>query len=155
MSEQQSELEQELELLLQYKERHQPTRADISRILGLHSADCVSEALEAISEAEALVERFEDRRWCAELHRLRGVFLAALGAEETRIEASFREAIRIAKEQRAVRWRTRRSNLRGIPPPKSERLRRAWIPTTSLITSRRGISGLLAFKMIDDLINDF
>jgi hypothetical protein len=30
------------------------------------------------------------------------VFLAALGAEETRIEASFREAIRIAKEQKAV-----------------------------------------------------
>ena len=36
-------------------------------------ADRTSEALEAISEAEALVERFEERRWCAELHRLRGV----------------------------------------------------------------------------------
>jgi len=33
----------------------------------------------------------------AELHRLRGVFLTAMGAEETHIEASFSEAIRIAK----------------------------------------------------------
>jgi hypothetical protein len=28
---------------------------------------------------------------------------------------------------------TRRSNLRGIPSPKSERVRRTWIPTTSLV----------------------
>ena len=67
-----------------------------------HLADRTSEALEAISEAEALVERFEERRWCAELHRLRGVFLAAMGAEETQIEASFCEAIRIAKRQKSV-----------------------------------------------------
>jgi len=36
------------------------------------------------------------------LHRLRGVFLVALGAEETQIEASFSEAIRIAQEQKSV-----------------------------------------------------
>ena len=47
-----------------------------------------SEALEAITEAEALVERREERWWCAELHRLRGVFLAAMGADDARIEAS-------------------------------------------------------------------
>jgi tetratricopeptide (TPR) repeat protein len=70
-----------------------------------HLADRTSEALEAISEAEALVERFEERRWCAELHRLRGVFLAAMGAEETQIEASFCEAIRIAKEQKSIHSR--------------------------------------------------
>jgi hypothetical protein len=68
----------------------------------LYLADRTSEALEAISEAEALVERFEDRHWCAELHRLRGVFLTAIGAEESKIEASFCEAIRIAKEQKSV-----------------------------------------------------
>jgi adenylate cyclase len=68
----------------------------------LYLADRTCEALEAISEAEALVERFEDRHWCAELHRLRGVFLAAMGADETQIEASFCEAIRIAKEQKSV-----------------------------------------------------
>jgi predicted ATPase len=68
----------------------------------LHLADRTSEALEAINEAEAVAQRFENRYWSAELHRLRGVFLAAMGADETRIEASFREAIRIAKEQKSV-----------------------------------------------------
>jgi predicted ATPase len=68
----------------------------------LYLAHRTSEALEAITEAEALVERFEDRHCCAELHRLKGVFLAALGANETEIEASFGEAIRIAKEQKSV-----------------------------------------------------
>ena len=68
----------------------------------LHLADRTSEALEAINEAEALAERFEERWWCAELHRLRGVFLTAMGADETQIEASFCEAIRIAKEQKSV-----------------------------------------------------
>jgi hypothetical protein len=68
----------------------------------LHLADRTSEALEAINEAEALAERFEHRDCCAELHRLRGVFLATLGAEESRIEASFCAAIRIAREQKSV-----------------------------------------------------
>jgi predicted ATPase len=68
----------------------------------LHLADRTSEALEAISEAEAVVERLEERWWCAELHRLRGVFLAAMGADESQIEASFCEAIKTAKEQRSV-----------------------------------------------------
>jgi predicted ATPase len=68
----------------------------------LHLADRTSEALEAIREAEALAERFEGRWWSAELHRLRGVFLAAMGAGETQIEASFCEAIRIAREQKSV-----------------------------------------------------
>ena len=37
-----------------------------------------------------------------ELHRLRGVFLAAMGAEETQIEGSFCAAINTAKQQKAV-----------------------------------------------------
>jgi hypothetical protein len=49
-----------------------------------------------------MIERFEYRNYRAELQRLCGVFLAPLGAEETRIEASFREAIRIAREQKSV-----------------------------------------------------
>jgi tetratricopeptide (TPR) repeat protein len=68
----------------------------------LHLAGRSSEAVEAINEAEALAEKFEQRVYCAELHRLRGVFLTAMGAEETQIEASFGEAIRIATEQKAV-----------------------------------------------------
>ncbi len=55
----------------------------------LHLAGRTSEALEAIKEAEAIAERFEGRWWSTELQRLRGVFLTALGADETHIEASF------------------------------------------------------------------
>ena len=68
----------------------------------LHLADRTSEALEAINEAQALAERFEEHEWCAELQRLRGVFLVAMGADKTLIVASFHEAIRIAKEQKSV-----------------------------------------------------
>jgi serine/threonine protein kinase/tetratricopeptide (TPR) repeat protein len=68
----------------------------------LHLADRTSEALKAINEAVAIAERFEHRYFNAELHRLRGVFFAALGAEELQIEASFCEAIRIAREQKSV-----------------------------------------------------
>src|ERR1700740_1499196 len=44
---------------------------------------------------------------------------------------------------------TRRSNLRRIPQAKSERLRRTWIPTTSLVTSscflnRKGIESVVS-----------
>jgi predicted ATPase len=67
-----------------------------------HLADRTSEALEAIREAEALAERSEERWWCAELYRLRGVFLTAMGADEIEIEASFCEAIRIAREQKSI-----------------------------------------------------
>ena len=55
-----------------------------------------------IKEAEALVERFEGRWCCVEMCRLRGVFLAAIGADETQIDTSFLEAVRIAKEQKSV-----------------------------------------------------
>jgi hypothetical protein len=44
----------------------------------------------------------------AKLHRrLRGVFLAAMGAEETQIEASLCAAIKIAKEQKSISLATR------------------------------------------------
>ena len=68
----------------------------------LHLTDRTSEALKAITEAEALIARTEERWWSAELHRLRAVFLTAMDAEETQIEASFQAAIRIAKEQKSV-----------------------------------------------------
>ena len=68
----------------------------------LFLADCTSEALETLREAEALVERFAERNWCTELHRLRGVLLTAMGAEEAQIEAALGEAIRIAKEQKSL-----------------------------------------------------
>ena len=68
----------------------------------LYLADRTSEALEAINEAEALVERFEERELCAELDRFRGVFLATMGADEAQIEASFSAAIKTAREQKSV-----------------------------------------------------
>jgi serine/threonine protein kinase/predicted ATPase len=68
----------------------------------LHLADRLPEALAAITEAEAWAERSEERWWCAELHRLRGVFLAAMGADKAQVEASFDAAMRTAREQRST-----------------------------------------------------
>jgi serine/threonine protein kinase len=68
----------------------------------LSLADRTSEALETLRETEALVAISEERYWCAELYRLRGVFLATIGAEETQVEASFLEAIRMAKRQKSI-----------------------------------------------------
>ena len=82
-----------------------PARLPGIKAEALHLADRTSEALEAINEAEALAERFEQRCAFSELHRLRGVFLTALGAEETQIEASFCAAIRIAREQKSISTR--------------------------------------------------
>ena len=73
----------------------------------LYLADRTVEALEAIKEAEVVAERSEGRWWCAEMHRLRGVFLAAMGADDTQIEASFCEAIRIAQKQKSVSLKKR------------------------------------------------
>jgi predicted ATPase len=73
----------------------------------LHLAHRTSEALEALREAEALAERSEERAWCAEMRRLRGVFLVALGADESQIEASFCEAISTAKQQKSASLATR------------------------------------------------
>ena len=73
----------------------------------LHSADCVSEALGAVTEALVWVERSEERWWCAELHRLRAVFLAAMGADKAQVEASFQAAMRTAREQRSTSLESR------------------------------------------------
>jgi predicted ATPase len=71
------------------------------RAEALYFAHRTAEALAAIKEAEELVERSGERLYLAELHRLRGVFLAALGAQEIEIEAAFYEANRIADGQKA------------------------------------------------------
>jgi len=68
----------------------------------LHLANRTAEALEAIREAEAMAERSEGRWWSAELHRLRGVFLAALGADETQIETAFCKATKTARKQKSI-----------------------------------------------------
>jgi hypothetical protein len=45
----------------------------------LHLADRTFEALQAIKEAEVVVQEIEERQHLAELHRLRGVFIYADG----------------------------------------------------------------------------
>jgi tRNA A-37 threonylcarbamoyl transferase component Bud32 len=68
----------------------------------LHLANRTPEALKAINEAETMVERFGMRYWSAELSRLRGVFLTAIGAEESQIVSAFCAAIRIARQQKSI-----------------------------------------------------
>ena len=68
----------------------------------LYFANRISEAVEAIEEAKAAAQRSGVRLWSAELHRLRGLFLAAIGGDQKEIEGPFREAIRIAKQQKSV-----------------------------------------------------
>jgi tetratricopeptide (TPR) repeat protein len=68
----------------------------------LYFADRISEAVEAVEEAKAAAQRSGVRFWSAELHRLCGLFLAAIGGDQKEIEGSFLGAIRIAKEQKSV-----------------------------------------------------
>src|SRR5271166_5797451 len=68
----------------------------------LDSSEAEALQLADRTSAEGLVERFEERLWRADLHRLRGVLLTAMGADETQIEASFCEAIRTAREQKSI-----------------------------------------------------
>ena len=68
----------------------------------LHFADRTSEALAAINEATALIQRSEERWWRAELYRLRGLLLASLDADRRDIEAAFLEAITTARQQKSI-----------------------------------------------------
>jgi tetratricopeptide (TPR) repeat protein len=97
----------------------------------LYLAHRTPEALDAINEAEKVAKRFEKSECSAEVQRLRAVFLAALDANDDKIEASFWEAIRIAKEQKSVslakraeatyaeysRQKTSESGVRGLRLP--------------------------------------
>ena len=68
----------------------------------LHLAGRASEALKMVEQAQALVERYGERWWSADLYRLRGLFLSALGAEEAKVEHSFFEAIRISRARKSI-----------------------------------------------------
>jgi hypothetical protein len=68
----------------------------------LHLSSRTPEALAAIKEAEDLAEKSGERFYDGELHRLRGVFLAAMGADEPQVETSFRAGIRTAREQKSI-----------------------------------------------------
>ena len=68
----------------------------------LRLAGQTSEALQAITEAERLVERSEANCWSAELSLLRGVVLTEMGADDAQIEAAFSAAIRTAEQQKSI-----------------------------------------------------
>ena len=68
----------------------------------LHVGDRMPEALETILEAEALADASGEHWWRAELYRLRGMFLAAMGGDESQIETAFDEAIRTALQQKSI-----------------------------------------------------
>jgi hypothetical protein len=64
-------------------------------------------------------------------------------------EGTLCEAIRIAKEQKAVSLEKRaEATYAEYRRQKSERVRRTWIAITSLLTPRRGTVSPFAFKMI-------
>jgi hypothetical protein len=73
----------------------------------LHLANRISEALTVLQEAEGVIERFENRSWSAELHRLRGVCLEAMSTDEAQVETSYCAATRIARVQKSISLRKR------------------------------------------------
>jgi hypothetical protein len=92
----------------------------------LQLADHTPEAVEVITEAEALVAGTGERWWCAELHRLRGVFLAAVGADEGNPGLILRSYEVLKGAEIGFARETGRSDLCGILPPKSRCFRRTW-----------------------------
>jgi hypothetical protein len=73
----------------------------------LYLADRAIEALEAINEADVVVKYSEQRWLCAELHRLRGIFLAAVTGEDRQIQNALSAAIDTAKQQKPVSFARR------------------------------------------------
>jgi predicted ATPase len=59
------------------------------------------EGLAVVAEALALAEKGGERCWEAELYRVKGELLRGAGAEASEAEASFRQAVEIARRQKA------------------------------------------------------
>jgi predicted ATPase len=64
------------------------------------------EGLTTLAEALAFVEQTDDRRWEAELYRLRAELLL-MQANEAEAEASLQQAVEVARSQRAKSWELR------------------------------------------------
>jgi hypothetical protein len=71
----------------------------------LHLADRTSEALEAINEAEALAERFEQRGFIARIPLFRGVFLTAIGADEAQMTHRSAKPSQSQRSRSRFHWR--------------------------------------------------
>ena len=64
--------------------------------------------LTLLAEALAVTNDKGERRWEAELHRLRGQFLLAHATEyDTEAEACFQQALAVARRQQAKSWELR------------------------------------------------
>jgi predicted ATPase len=72
--------------------------------------------LTRLAEALVVVNETGERRWEAELHRLKGELLLACSAErDTEAETCFRQALDIARRQQAKSWELRAAmNLAGL-----------------------------------------
>jgi hypothetical protein len=75
-------------------------------LLGQWHYSLLTDKLSATMQVAKRVYSLE-RGSCAELHRLRGMFLTAVGGDESQIEASFCAAIRTAREQKSTSLATR------------------------------------------------
>jgi predicted ATPase len=89
----------------------------------LYLANHTPEALETIREAEGVVERFEERGSCAELHRLRGVFLVAMRAEEPKLRLHFAQPSESHGSRNRLHWRSARKQLMQNTAAEEERLK--------------------------------
>jgi TOMM system kinase/cyclase fusion protein len=86
-----------------------------ARIWGLWQAGRLDEAMEAVVETEAFIERSKERFYEAELLRLRGEVLLARSAEHAaEAEACFRRGLSLARRQGARTWELRLS--RSLSP---------------------------------------
>jgi predicted ATPase len=75
---------------------------------GYGKAGLTEEGLRLLVEAQAAVRRSGERRWEAELYRLKGELLLARSSENhAEAEACFREAFTIASHQGAKLWELR------------------------------------------------
>jgi predicted ATPase len=68
----------------------------------LQFAGRLSEALDAVQEAEALAKASGELWWLAELYRLQGVFLSGLEEPSDEIENAFCNALRTATQQKSL-----------------------------------------------------
>ena len=67
----------------------------------------VEEGLAALAETLAVVNRTGERFYEAEAHRLQGELLRMQGADLGEVEACFRQAIQVARQQQAKSWELR------------------------------------------------
>ena len=80
----------------------------LALLAGAHGEEGQAEAgLAVLAEALATVKETGECNYEAELYRLRGELLLMMGAAESEIEACFRQAIEVARQQDAKSWELR------------------------------------------------